>query len=39
MSMHEQKRDANLMPVAGVILACYVVIMGSAYFIGNLFFQ
>ena len=38
MSIHEQERDAKLLPVAGVIFACYVVIMVSSYFIGNYLF-
>jgi hypothetical protein len=35
MSAHEQDRHDKLLPVVGVIIVCYVVIMASSYFIGN----
>ena len=38
MDEHEQVRDAKLLPVVGVILGCYVVIMLGSYFIGNYVF-
>ncbi len=38
MSIHEQNRDAKLLPVASVIFACYIVIMTCSYFIGNYLF-
>lgn len=38
MSVHEQEREAKLLPVVSTILVCYVVIMGSSYLIGNYLF-
>lgn len=38
MSVHEQEREAKLLPVVTTIFACYVVIMVSSYFIGNYLF-
>ncbi len=37
MSAHEQERHDKLLPVVGVIIACYVVIMTSSYFYWKLF--
>ena len=38
MSVHEQEREAKLMPVVNVILGSYVVIMVGSYLIGNYVF-
>jgi hypothetical protein len=38
MAVHEQNREAKLLPVMGVILVCTVVILVSSYFIGNYVF-
>ena len=35
MSVHEQEREAKLLPVVSAIVGCYVVIMLGSYLIGN----
>jgi hypothetical protein len=38
MTVHEQEREAKLLPVVGAIFVCAVVILVASYFIGNAMF-
>lgn len=38
MSVHEQNREAKLLPVVGAIFVCAIVILIGSYFIGNYVF-
>lgn len=39
MDTPHQERDAKLLPVAGIIIVAYLVILTSGYFIGNMIYQ
>lgn len=38
MHIPQQEREAKLLPVVGVIVGLYVLILGGSYFIGNYIF-
>jgi len=38
MAVHEQEREAKLLPVVTTIFVCSVVIIVGSYFIGNAMF-
>jgi len=38
MAVHEQEREAKLLPVVSAIFVCAAVILIASYFIGNAMF-